>query len=137
MCTGALDRQVTKVFSADYSLRALSTFDPASPLPMSTAGFTGSGFQVFSRAKIKGPEAFTSEPNIFVHGRRLELPYPCGCYHLKVVRLPVSPPVHGCIPVLCDSASIIYFLDNCQFLEESPRLGYRRERNQKIPEGIF
>ena len=29
-----------------------------------------------------------------VHGRRFELPFPCGSYHLKVVRLPVSPPVH-------------------------------------------
>ena len=29
-----------------------------------------------------------------VHERRLELPSPCGRYHLKVVRLPISPLVH-------------------------------------------
>ncbi len=31
---------------------------------------------------------------IFVRRRGLEPPYPCECYHLKVVRLPVSPPAH-------------------------------------------
>ena len=37
-----------------------------------------------------------SEPlsSILVRRRRLELPFPCGSYHLKVVRLPVSPPAH-------------------------------------------
>ena len=30
----------------------------------------------------------------FVRRRGLEPPYPCECYHLKVVRLPVSPPAH-------------------------------------------
>ncbi|MDB5204788.1 MAG: hypothetical protein JWP09_816 [Candidatus Taylorbacteria bacterium] len=30
----------------------------------------------------------------FVRERRLELPYPYGRYHLKVVRLPISPPAH-------------------------------------------
>ena len=29
-----------------------------------------------------------------VGGERLELSYPCGCYHLKVVRLPISPSAH-------------------------------------------
>ena len=30
----------------------------------------------------------------FVHERGLEPPSPCGRYHLKVVRLPISPLVH-------------------------------------------
>lgn len=30
-----------------------------------------------------------------VRGRGLEPPCPCGRYHLKVVRLPVSPPAHS------------------------------------------
>ena len=32
---------------------------------------------------------------MMVRGRGLEPPCPCGRYHLKVVRLPVSPPAHG------------------------------------------
>ena len=30
----------------------------------------------------------------FVPRERLELSFPCGSYHLKVVRLPISPPRH-------------------------------------------
>ena len=30
-----------------------------------------------------------------VRPRRLELPYPCECQHLKLVRLPISPRAHS------------------------------------------
>ncbi len=48
---------------------------------------------------------------ILVRRGRFELPYPCECYHLKVVRLPVSPPAQLETPPSGAGRSSFYSLE--------------------------
>jgi len=54
-----------------------------------------------------------------VRERRLELPCPCGRYHLKVVRLPVSPPAQVSYRELSEYSSFKTFYKKTQ-----PKLGF-------------
>ena len=64
-------------------------------LTASPAGEACSGFQVLSIAGKQRPRRMVSAVFSCVRGRGLEPPCPCGRYHLKVVRLPISPPARN------------------------------------------
>ena len=85
----------------DY-LRLLSSptviiegFVPKAFIPLRGIGhFNLSAFasRLRTAAKLKCPPDFVRKA--FVRGMRFELTRPFGRYHLKVVRLPISPPTH-------------------------------------------
>ena len=68
---------------------------PKAFIPLRVMGhFSLSAYEssAFTATKLKCPPDFVRKA--FVRGKRFELSHPFGRYHLKVVRLPISPPTH-------------------------------------------
>ena len=75
--------------------------------------------------------------NFFMVGEeRLELSYPCGCYHLKVVRLPISPlarVVLNCGRILTDAPKMVN--EDLLLKSDTPAPNRSPERGERIGTG--
>ena len=84
-------------------------------------------FGFSSAALLRAAESIGKIPEslILVRGRGLEPPSPYGHHHLKMARLPISPParVYNFIPVVPNNFSILERFRDKQitFLNSTPR----------------
>ncbi len=81
-----------EIFGSNLLLGEKTVRASAPKILNSLGEFGGNPWDALRASRILASKKPSS--SILVHERRFELPCPCGRYHLKVVRLPVSPPVH-------------------------------------------